>query len=250
MKIRKYGFHGISHRYVCDAAARFLNISLDRFNAVSCHLGTGGASLCAIVHGKSVDNTMGYSPLQGLLMSTRGGDLDPAVPMQFLVQAGGDFRAVDKDLNGRSGVLGVSGLSADIRDVLARRLSGGKRNPRLARASQVYLWRLRKYLGAYLAVVRSAHAVLFADTIGELVPEVRRAVCDGMEAFGLKMDPTRNEAPGPLPADVAAPDSDVRVLVIRTNEELAIARACYEMVCGALQAGARPAGPQVVMPRS
>jgi len=234
MGIRKYGFHGISHQYVCGAAAQFLNIPLDRFNAISCHLGSGGASLCAVVHGKSVDNTMGYSPLQGLLMSTRCGDLDPAVSMQFLAQAGGDFRAVDKDLNSRSGVLGMSGLSADIRDVLARRMSGGKENVRLARASQVYLWRVRKYLGAYLTVVGSAHAVLFTDTIGELVPEVRHGVCAGMEAFGLKIDAVKNDNPGPLPADVAAPDSDVRVLVIRTNEELAIARDSYEMMSAAL----------------
>jgi acetate kinase len=235
MGLRKYGFHGISHQYVCGEAARFLGVPLGRFNAVSCHLGSGGASLCAIVGGKSVDNTMGYSPLQGLLMSTRCGDLDPGVSMQLLARAGGDFGAVDRALNSRSGVLGLSGLSADIRDVLGRRASGDE-DRRLDRASQVYLWRIRKYLGAYLAVVGTVHAVLFTDTIGECVPEVRFEVCAGMEAFGLRIDPARNAHPGPLPADVAAPDSDVRALVVATNEELAIARYTYEVVSGALQA--------------
>jgi len=241
MGLRKYGFHGISHQYVCGEAARFLGVPLDRFNAVSCHLGSGGASLCAIIGGKSVDNTMGYSPLQGLLMSTRCGDLDPGVSMQLLARAGGDAGAVDKSLNSRSGVLGLSGLSADIRDVLGGRVSGGAGDARLNRTLQVYLWRIRKYLGAYLAVVGSAHAVLFTDTIGESVPEVRFEVCAGMEAFGLRIDAARNACPGPLPADVAAPDSDVRALVVATNEELAIARNTYGMISGALQA----AGPEV-----
>ena len=140
---------------------------------------------------------------------------------------------MDKALNSRSGVLGLSGMSADIRDVLGRRMSGGAGDGRLDRTTQVYLWRIRKYLGAYLAVVGSAHAVLFTDTIGESVPEVRLEVCAGMEAFGLRIDAAKNACPGPLPADVAAPDSDVRALVVATNEELAIARNTYEMISGA-----------------
>ena len=235
MGLRKYGFHGISHQYVVGEAARLLEIPLARFNAVSCHLGSGGASLCAVVGGKSVDNTMGYSPLQGLLMSTRCGDLDPGVSMQFLARAGGDFGAVDKALNSRSGVRGLSGLSADIRDVVKRRATGAWEDARLDRTLQVYLWRIRKYLGAYLTVVGAAHAVLFTDTIGERVPLIRHGVCAGMQAFGLKLDEARNADPGPLPVDIAAPDSDVRALVIATNEELAIARATYKLMSCALQ---------------
>lgn len=219
--IRKYGFHGTSHQYVAGRAAEFLNRPMEQLNAVSCHLGSGGASLCAIVNGRSVDNTMGYSPLQGLVMSTRSGDLDPAIALRLL--SAGDRASVEKLLNKRSGVLGMSGVTADIRDVFP----SANRDPRLSTTAQVYLWRLRKYLGAYLAVVGSAQAVIFTDTIGETVPEVRWAVCTDMEAFGIKIDAERNAAATQLPADVAADDSAVRILVIQTNEELAIAKRTY-----------------------
>lgn len=223
--IRKYGFHGTSHAYVAQEAARFLGIERNALNAVSCHLGSGGASLCAIRQGRSVDNTMGFSPLQGLVMSTRCGDLDPAVTLQLLARAQGNGGDVEKVLNRQSGVLGLSQTSADIRDVLA---AGGAKSAIMSEAAQVYLWRIRKYLGAYLAVVGKTDAIIFTDTIGESVPEVRLAACGGMEFFGVKIDPCRNEAATQLPCDVACADSPVRVLVIATNEELAIARAAFE----------------------
>jgi acetate kinase len=228
--IRKYGFHGISHQYVMTEAARILGIELSKFNAVSCHLGSGGASLCAIVNGKSVDNTMGYSPLQGLVMSTRCGDLDPAVALQLIALGYGDHKAVNKMLNGKSGVLGLSGSSADIRDVLRKAAEQGEQTDTADVTAQVYLWRIRKYLGAYLTVVGHANAIIFTDTIGELVPQVREAVCSGLEVFGVKVDPERNAAAKKLPADVAADDSTVRVLAVATNEELAIARFSYAVL--------------------
>jgi acetate kinase len=227
--IRKYGFHGTSHHYVAQVAAKMLGKPLARLNAVSCHLGSGGGSLCAIVNGASVDNTMGYSPLQGLIMSTRCGDLDPAVTLQLLVRAGGDNAVVEKQLNKKSGVLGMSGVSADIRDVLAG-LDGGEDAPRMNTTAQIYLWRLRKYLGAYLTAVADADAVIFTDTIGETVPEVRLAVCADMEAFGLVIDADKNRDAAELPVDVAAPESRVRALVIATNEELAIAMNTYALL--------------------
>jgi acetate kinase len=135
---------------------------------VSCHLGSGGASLCAIVNGRSIDNTMGYSPLQGLVMSTRSGDLDPAVALTLLVRAAGNSAAVESLLNRKSGVLGLSGMSADIRDVVARATDGAAEDiDQVTVASQVYLWRIRKYLGAYLTLVGRAHCVILTDTIGE-----------------------------------------------------------------------------------
>ena len=228
--IRKYGFHGISHQYVTGEAAGILGIPRDEFNGVSCHLGSGGASLCAVKGGQSVDNTMGYSPLQGLLMSTRCGDLDPAVAMRLLALTGGDHNAVEKLLNKRSGVLGLSGLSSDIRDVLDARQKGNGGSDKLDLAIKVYLWRVRKYLGAYLTVLGSAHAVVFTDTIGETVPEVRSMVCADMQAFGLEVDSERNLNAHSLPADVGSEGSAVRVLVIRTNEELAIARYANEIL--------------------
>ncbi len=225
--IRKYGFHGTSHQYVMEEAAAFLKIRVDQFNAVSCHLGSGGASLCAIIGGVSVDNTMGYSPLQGLVMSTRCGDLDPAVIMRLLAQAQGDEPCVSAMLNKKSGVLGLTGTTADIRDVLAQAAVPAAPNARIEQAEQVYTWRLRKYLGAYLAVVGQPHAVIFTDTIGETVPQVRWAMCTGMEAFGIRIDPARNSRVRSYPVDVAADDSPVRLLVIQTNEELAIARKTF-----------------------
>ena len=229
--IRKYGFHGISHQYVTGEAAKILGTPLDELNAVSCHLGSGGASLCAVVNGKSVDNTMGYSPLQGLIMSTRCGDLDPAIALRLLARSNGD--AAQRLLNTNSGVLGLSGLSSDIRDVFARGAQGDADAPRMELTTQIYLWRIRKYLGAYLTVARPANTVIFTDTIGETVPQVRWAVCSDMDVFGLEIDPDLNANVPELPADVAKTDSAVRVLVVATNEELAIARYTYALLAHA-----------------
>lgn len=227
--IRKYGFHGTSHQYVAEEAAKFLKKPLAELNAVSCHLGSGGSSLCAIVKGRSVDNTMGFSPLQGLVMSTRSGDLDPAVTLRLLTTARGDTGAVEKLLNKKSGVLGLSGASADIRDVLAGKAGSVER---MDLTAQVYLWRMRKYLGAYLTVVGEPDAVIFTDTIGETVSQVRQSVCSGLDVFGVKIDAERNAHVTRYPTDVAAEDSLVRLLVILTNEELAIARRTYLTLIG------------------
>ena len=225
---RKYGFHGTSHHFVAQEAAKFLGMPLAELSAVSCHLGSGGASLCAIVGGKSVDNTMGYSPLQGLVMSTRSGDLDPAIALSLVARAQGDSRAIESLLNRRSGLLGLSGVSADIRDLV-----GGVRAPALALAAQVYLWRIRKYLGAYLLVTGRPHCLIFTDTIGEKLPYVRWAVTAGLEPLGVVLDARKNAAAPPLPVDLATPGSPVRILAIATNEEIAIARSSYALLAGA-----------------
>ncbi|MBN2192446.1 MAG: acetate/propionate family kinase [Polyangiaceae bacterium] len=235
--IRKYGFHGISHQYVVSEAARLLGVPLTELNAVSCHLGSGGASLCAVVKGKSADNTMGYSPLQGLIMSTRCGDLDPALTLQLLARAGGDARAVEQLLNHKSGVLGLSDRTADIRDVLAGYGAGGT----LDEVGQTYLWRQRKYVGAYLALAAPARAIVFTDTIGETVPAVRAALCAGLEAFGVELDDAANRSVQELPVDVARRESRVRLLVIATNEELAIARITHAVLNGESATDERPA---------
>lgn len=221
--IRKYGFHGTSHKYVASEAAKMLNIPLKKLNAVSCHLGSGGASLCAIVKGKSVDNTMGYSPLPGLVMSTRSGDIDSMLALQLTSQPGGDFKKLENILNKKSGVLGMSGISGDIRDIIKAHGSSHN-NVRIENTLQVYLWRIRKALGAYLAVVGNPDAVIFTDTIGETIPEVRQAVCSGMDAFGIQIDALKNGSCGSLPADITSRKSKVKLLVIATNEELEIAR--------------------------
>lgn len=230
--IRKYGFHGTSHEFVAEEAARMLGRPMRELNAVSCHLGSGGASLCAIVGGQSVDNTMGYSPLQGLIMSTRCGDLDPALALALLDREGGDTDRARAGLNERSGVLGLSGASAEIRDVFRHMDEGGRMNL----TAQTYLWRIRKYLGAYLATVGEAHAIVFTDSIGEGVPLVRWAACVGLEHFGVAMDVQANARAENLPVDVATAASAVRILVIRTNEELAIARRVYGLLAASAAA--------------
>ena len=227
--IRKYGFHGISHGYIAAEAAKLIGVRLERFSGVSCHIGTGGASLCAVIDGKSVDNTMGYSPLQGLVMSTRCGDLDPGAILHLLSAAGGNAEHVEQQLNRQSGVLGLSGCSADVRDAL-KASAGGRRSDRACLTTDIYTWRLRKYLGAYLMICQKPQAVIFTDSVGEEVPEVRYAACVNMEVFGLMIDRVRNFSPGPLPADIALPSSPVRILVIHANEELAIARSTYSLL--------------------
>ncbi len=228
-KIRKYGFHGTSHQFVAEEAAKILGKPFSELNAVSCHLGSGGASLCAIVKGKSMDNTMGYSPLQGLIMSTRCGDLDPALTLDLLQHFIGRISDVERLLNTRSGVLGMSGSSSDIRDVLALYREDNE-NQRARQTADAYLWRIKKYIGSYLAVVRNPDAIIFTDTIGELISHVRWAVCSDMEYFGLKIDPEKNDKADKLPVDVSHKDSKVKVLVVATNEELAIARRTYRLL--------------------
>jgi acetate kinase len=225
---RKYGFHGTSHQYVAQEAARFLGIPMRELRAVSCHLGSGGASLCAIVNGKSIDNTMGYSPLQGLVMSTRSGDLDPSIALSLVARAQGDSQSVESMLNRKSGLLGLTGVSADIRDLVGS--GGGGQSEAAAEAAQVYLWRIRKYLGAYLVITERPHCIIFTDTIGEKMPQVRWAVTAGLESMGVVLDDQKNANPPAMPVDLAATNSRVRILAIATNEEVAIARASFDLL--------------------
>ena len=225
--IRKYGFHGTSHRFVVEEAARLMGKPMNKFNAVSCHLGSGGASLCAVKNGKSIDNTMGYSTLQGFLMSTLSGDLDSAIVLNLMAQHNGDPDAVENRLNKQSGVLGMSGISSDIRDIISRGDKSGDDAAQMRNTASLYVWRIRKYLGAYLSAVGNADAVIFTDTIGETMPQVRWMVCSDMEVFGLAIDSEKNDAAKELPADITAKESRVRIFAIATNEELAIARQTF-----------------------
>lgn len=228
MGLRKYGFHGISHQYVSSVAASLIGKPLDQFNAVSCHLGTGGASLCAIRNGKSVDNTMGLTPLQGLVMSTRSGDIDPGLVLRLLHHSDGNLDKTESLLNKNSGILGMTQDSADLRDLLKTNGDIGADASEQNIALRVYAWRLRKYLGAFLVVAEKPDAIIFTDTIGETVPLIREMCCKGLECFGVKIDPVQNRRDAKLPLDVAAADSRVRVLAIHTDEELALARMAWQ----------------------
>lgn len=228
LNIRKYGFHGTSHRYVVQEAAKIAGIPLAEFNAVSCHLGSGGASLCAISQGRSIENTMGYTPIQGLVMSTRCGDLDPAIVLKLLALYSGDMDRIEDILNRRSGVLGLSGASADIRDILGNWDAATSRDGRFQQTLQIYLWRIRKYIGAYLTLASPVQAIIFTDTIGESVSLVRSIVCANLDFFGVRIDEKRNRELKQLPGNISQAGSPVRILVIATNEELAIARQVFK----------------------
>ena len=225
--IKKYGFHGISHRYVSEEAAAYLNIPIDNFNAVSFHLGSGGASLCAIKGGKSIDNSMGFSPLQGLVMSTRCGNIDPSVVLKMAAYSEGDFSKVNKILNKKSGVLGLSGISSDIRDIINKTKID---DIKAQTTFEVYLWRIKKYLGSYLSIIGHTDALIFTDTIGESVPIVRELICKEMNFFGLVLDEESNKSATEFPSDIASVESKIHIMVIKTNEELSIAKRTYQLL--------------------
>jgi acetate kinase len=232
LKIRKYGFHGTSHKFVAAECAKLLGIPDEKLNAISCHLGSGGASICAIRNGKSVDNTMGFSPLQGLIMSTRSGDLDPALALKLISFAGSSDKA-ESILNKKSGVLALSGgVSGDIRDMLSGAALSKLTRQQVQNAIDTYLWRTRKYLGSYIVSTGRPQALIFTDTIGETVPEVRWSLCSGLEFLGLRIDAAKN-ASAKLPAIISTDDSPVTIFAIATNEELEIARQAWSLMSGA-----------------
>lgn len=221
-RIRRYGFHGTSHRYVSRLAAQVLGRPADTVDVVSLHLGNG-ASACAVQRGRSIDTSMGATPLEGLVMGTRSGDLDPAVPV-LLARDGWDAAQVDDLLNRRSGLLGLAG-SNDMR-LIHQRAEAGDAAATLAR--DVFCLRVRKYLGAYLALLGGADAVVFTAGIGEHDAWVRERVCTGMERLGVSLDRSANQANGEGVRRIDDGTTPTAVLVIPTDEELAIARECAE----------------------
>jgi acetate kinase len=227
-RIRRYGFHGTSHRYVTGAAARFLGKPLAETNVITAHLGNG-CSITAVRGGRSVDTSMGLTPLEGLVMGTRSGDVDPALTFHLIRALGMTVDQVDAVLNRQSGLLGLSGVSNDMREVL-RAAGEGDRRARLA--LDIFSYRLKKYVGAYTAVLGRVDALVFTGGIGENAPRVREGVCQGLETLGYVMDAARNTAAGGGPRDLATPESPKRILVIPTDEEALIARDTARIVSG------------------
>jgi acetate kinase len=222
--IRRYGFHGINHQYCAARAAQILHRDIDSLRLVTCHLGNG-CSLAAIRDGHSIDTTMGFTPLEGLMMGTRSGSVDPGI-LTFLMRQGRlKGQEIDDVLNQKSGLLGISGLSADMRQILAALKQG---NPRAKLAFDIYVHRLRAGIGAMAAVLGGIDALVFTAGVGENSPEVREATCEHLEFLGLKFDQSSNaQADGDQ--DIASSDSRVRVLVIRAQEDWAIARECWKL---------------------
>jgi len=217
-RVRRYGFHGTSHAYVAREAAAFLGRPLQELNLIVLHLGNG-ASATAIEAGRSVDTSMGLTPLEGLVMGTRSGDLDPALIFHVARQNGLSLDEIDEALSGSSGLEGLCGVG-DMRDVLAREEAG---DDRAALAVDVYTYRIRKYIGAYTAVLGRVDAVVFTAGVGENSPEIRERVCKGLDGLGLEIDPGRNHARDGGARAIQVENNRVQILVVPTNEELEIA---------------------------
>ncbi|WP_329185657.1 acetate kinase [Actinacidiphila glaucinigra] len=226
-QVRRYGFHGTSHAYVSRATARLLGKNPAEVNVIVLHLGNG-ASASAVRGGKCVETSMGLTPLEGLVMGTRSGDLDPAVVFHLARVGGMRVAEIDTLLNKRSGLLGLCGDN-DMREI-ARRMAEGDAAAQLA--FDVYVHRLRKYVGAYTAVLGRVDAIAFTAGVGENSAAVRAAAMDGLEALGVELDPVRNAVRGSAARVVSAGSSRVAVAVVPTDEELEIAQQTYSLVTG------------------
>ena len=225
--LRRYSFHGMSYRYITDRAPAVLGRDLDGVKIVACHLGSG-STLCAIDSGKSVDTSMGFTPMPGVPMGTRSGDIDPGI-IEFLCEREGlTVGQVTNILYKKSGVLGMSGLSSDFRDLGEAARAG---NARAALALDVYCYSVSKFIGALAVGMGGIDALIFTGGIGENGVEQRAAICENLGVLGVEIDPEKNQIRG-KEADVSAPSSRVRVLVIPTNEELVIARDTLRIVAG------------------
>ncbi|MBM9537068.1 acetate/propionate family kinase [Desulfobulbus alkaliphilus] len=226
-RVRRYGFHGTSHRFVAGECARLLGKPLSQCNLITVHLGNG-CSMTAIENGVSVDTSLGMTPLEGLVMGTRSGDVDPALHLFLQQHKGMDLAAIDAMLNKESGLKGLCGLN-DMRDI-HKAAAGGDERAALALAVQTY--RNRKYIGAFMAVLGRVDAIVFTAGIGENDPVVRAESLEGLEAFGVRLDPDRNRRHTGEARCISQEDSRVRVFVIPTNEELAIAREVAVVIGG------------------
>jgi acetate kinase len=225
-KVRRYGFHGTSHAYVSQQAADFLNKPLTSLNMVSCHIGNG-ASCTAIKEGKSFDTSMGMTPLEGLMMGTRSGDLDPAVVPYVMNKEDLSVSEVNSMLNKHSGLQAISGLSSDMREITDA-MNDGDKNAKLA--FDMYTYRIRKYIGAYAAAMNGLDTIIFTAGVGENSVVIRKAVCEGLTFLGVELDDARNSERSKETRRISTDNSRITVLVVPTNEELLIARDTYAII--------------------
>lgn len=226
--IRRFGFHGINHQYCAGRTAQLLRRNLPELKIVTCHLGNG-CSLAAISNGKSIDTTMGFTPLEGLMMGTRSGTVDPGILTYLMRERHLTGQELDSLLNRKSGLLGISGISSDMREIVTAMRSG---NERAQLAFDIFVHRLRAGIGAMIAALGGLDALVFTAGIGENSAEVRAAASANFTFLGLALDPAKNSASMP-DSDISSPDSKIRVLVVRAQEDWAIARACWKLVSAA-----------------
>jgi len=224
--IRKYGFHGTSHSYVSKASAEFLGKNVEDVNQIICHMGNG-ASISAVRGGVAIETSMGLTPLAGLVMGTRSGDIDPGIFSYLQRVAGMDAQQVDNLLNKQSGMAGLADGASDFRDLWAK-IDAGDANA--AQAMDVYIHRLISYIGAYMAVLGRVDMIVFTAGVGENDNMTRARICDRLAGFGVKLDPAKNTPRNKDATEISAPDSSIAVLVVPTNEELAMARETYRVM--------------------
>ena len=217
--VRRYGFHGTSHRYVSQRVCQFLGIQAEGSKIITCHIGNGG-SIAAVKDGKCVDTTMGLTPLEGLVMGTRSGDIDGGAVTFIMEKEGLDATGISNLLNKKSGVLGVSGVSSDMRELDAASQAG---NPRAQLAEKMYYYRIKKYVGAYAAAMGGVDVILFTGGVGENQSQCREAVCDGLQFIGVELDKNMNNKMHGDEAVISTSESKVKVVVIPTDEEMMIA---------------------------
>ena len=227
-KVRRYGFHGTSHRFVSEEAAKMMDRPYDQTKTITCHLGNGG-SVCAVRNGKSIDTTMGFTPLEGLVMGTRAGDVDVAAVTYIMKKENLTVDEMDNILNKKSGVLGISGVSSDFRDLDTAVADG---NARAALAKDMFNLSVKKIIGSYVAEMGGVDAIIFTAGVGENDRSVRWDVCEHLEYLGIKIDPEKNKYRGKQ-MDISIDWARVRVLVIPTNEELMIAKDTERLVSAA-----------------
>ena len=229
-RVRRYGFHGTSHRYIAYRYRQLTGKTREETKIITLYLGNG-ASACAIDGGSSVDTSMGFTPLEGLAMGTRSGDLDPAI-LEFIgAKEGLGMHEIDSLLNKQSGLLGVSGLTADMRELLAEVAENGDRRAQLA--IDIFCYRVKKYLGAYLAAMNGADAIVFTGGIGENATGIRAQICEGLDWLGVSVDEGRNGSLSGGEGRIDGEGSRVQLWVIPTDEELLIARDTWRVVTGA-----------------
>ena len=217
--LRRYGFHGTSHRYVAQRAAEMMGEHMSDLRIITCHLGNG-ASLTAIKYGRSVDTSMGYTPLEGLIMGTRSGEIDPAIIPFLMEKENMDAQQIDNFLNRRSGILGISGLSSDFRDLEQAANNGDERSQL---AIDIFAYKVRKYIGGYVAAMGGVDAIVFTAGLGENSPFMREKICNGLEFLGTRIDPELNKIRGKA-REISVKRARTKIFVVPTNEELVIAR--------------------------
>jgi len=222
--VRKYGFHGTSHKYVAQRAAIMLNTPISETKIITCHLGNGG-SICAIKNGKSVDTSMGFTPLDGLVMGTRSGTVDAAAILFLMEKEGLSCKDANDMLNKKSGLLGISGISSDMRDILEKADQGDKR---AKLAIDMFIYRVKTFIGQYIAIMNGVDAIVFTAGVGENNSALRAAICNDFDFFGIALDEEKNSRRGEE-FEISKDVSKVKVFVIATNEELSIARETLEL---------------------